>query len=251
MNNLLHRSKLFVKRNSATILTGAGVLGVVATSVMAVKATPKALILLEQAAEKKGESLTKTEIVRVAGPVYIPSIIIGASTIACIVGANVLNKRKQAALISAYALVDNSYKEYKKKVEELYGDGADVNIQHEIAKDKYKEQPIIHGDNKQLFYDAFSNRYFVSTLEDVMNAEYKLNRQIAVATGACLNEFYEFLDIPSIPAGMELGWSNGILESHYWTNWVDFQHSEEVMKDGTKYTYIFMMQEPVIDYAYY
>lgn len=44
---------------------------------------------------------------------YSPAVAIGASTIACIMGANALNRRQQVALTSAYALDQNSYKEYK------------------------------------------------------------------------------------------------------------------------------------------
>ena len=115
MNKLLRSSKLFLKRNSSTILTVVGATGVIATSVMAVKATPKALAMIEKAKEEKGEDLTKLETIKVAGPAYIPAAIAGISTIACIFGANILNKRQQAALMSAYALIDNSYKEYKNK----------------------------------------------------------------------------------------------------------------------------------------
>ena len=89
--NLLSSSKLFLKRNSSTILTCIGAAGVIATSVLAVKATPKAMALLEQSEEEKGEKLTNMEKVQVAGPAYIPAAIVGASTIACIFGANVLS----------------------------------------------------------------------------------------------------------------------------------------------------------------
>ena len=116
MNNLIHRSKHFLSRNGSTILTIMGGVGVVATSVMAVKATPKALQLLDKAEQEKGEKLTKLETVKVAAPVYIPTVLIGTSTLICVFGANVLNKHKQASLASAYALIDTSFKEYKKKV---------------------------------------------------------------------------------------------------------------------------------------
>ena len=116
MNKLVHRASLYARRNAPTILTCAGGIGVVATSVMAVKATPKALQLLEEAKAEKGDDLTKLEVVVVAGPAYIPAMVTGAATIACIFGANVLNQCQQASLASAYALIDNSYKEYKKKV---------------------------------------------------------------------------------------------------------------------------------------
>ena len=154
MNKLLSQSKRFLKRNSSTILTCVGAAGVIATTITAVKATPKAMLLIQNAEEEKGEKLTKLEVVQVAGPVYIPSIMIGASTIACIFGANALNKRSQAALMSAYALVDNSFKEYKNKVSELYGEETDMRIREELAKDKYEESGIVAEDEKQLFYDA-------------------------------------------------------------------------------------------------
>lgn len=249
MNNLLGRSKLFIKRNGSTILTVAGGLGAITTTVMAVKATPKALKTIEAVEEVKGEKLTKTEIIKVAGPAYIPTVLMGMGTLACIFGANALNKRQQASLVSAYGLMSSSYKEYKKKVVDLYGKEVDDKIRTEMAKEHFEKEKV--ADGKQLFYDDFSERYFESTLEDVLRAEANLNKQIAVATGAYLNEFYEFLGIDKIPAGNELGWCNGLLESMYWTNWVDFDHTEFETVDGVKCTLIKMMQEPVIDFAYY
>ena len=121
METLLRNTKVFWKRNGSTILTCAGAVGLVTTSVMAVKATPKALKKIEEAKEEKGEELTNLETIRVAGPTYIPTVLVGVSTIACIFGANVLNKRNQAALASAYALLDTSFKEYKGKLKEIYG----------------------------------------------------------------------------------------------------------------------------------
>ena len=253
-DKLLRSSKLFLKRNASTILTCAGSIGIVATAVVAVKATPKALRLIEEAKEEKGEELTKLEVVNVAGPVYIPAVLIGAATIAAIFGANVLNKRQQTALMSAYALVDSSYKDYKKKVEELYGEDAGRAVRNSIAEDKYAEEDDeikIDDDGKRLFFDVLSNRYFRSTMEDVLRAEYNLNRQLMISGGAYLNEFYNFLDIPEITAGKELGWSPGILESHYRASWIEFDHEEVVMDDGLECCVISMRYEPVIDFAYY
>ena len=83
--------KEFLRCNSSTILTCIGAVGVVATAVMAVKATPRALECIEEAREEKGEELTKFEVVNVAGPAYIPAVITGAATVACIFGANVIS----------------------------------------------------------------------------------------------------------------------------------------------------------------
>ena len=106
MTNLFEASKLFFKRNGSFILTCIGAVGVVATSVTAVKATPKAIKLIEKREQEKGEKLTVLETIKVAGPAYIPSLAIGVSTIACIFGANGLNKKQQASIMRAYALLD-------------------------------------------------------------------------------------------------------------------------------------------------
>lgn len=252
MNKLVGRSKLFLNRNASTILTCIGGAGVVVTSILAVKATPKALRLLESAEEEKGEKLTKLETVKVAGPVYIPAVVTGVSTIACIFGANVLNKRQQAALASAYALVDSSYKEYKNKVKELYGEEADTKIREEIVKDECEEIDIPDdNDGKQLFFDCFSNRYFRSTMEKVLDAEYQINRELVMKDYAYLNEFYEFLDIEPIESGYRLGWSNGACFTHYWQTWLDFGHEKVTTDDGLECTIITMYSEPIIDFETY
>lgn len=244
MGNLIDHSRLFLKRNSSTILTCIGGVGVVATSIAAVKATPKALTLLEESKKEKGEDLTKFEIVRIAGPVYIPALLIGVTTIACIFGANTLNKRQQAALMSAYALVDSSYKEYKGKVKELYGEEADTKIKEELAKDKYEETDISAKDGTQLFYDEFSKRYFNSTIETVQKAEYYLNRNISMRGWAEINEFYELLDIEPIDSGDTIGWSEGGNLARYWQGWIDFNHHKVVMDDGLECTIVTIFQEP-------
>ena len=250
MEKLARQVILFLKRNSSTVLTCVGAAGVIATSVFAVKATPKARMLIDEAEEVKGESLTKLEVVKVAGPAYIPTVITGTATIACIFGANVLNKRSQAALTSAYALLENSYKEYKKKVVELYGEEANNEVISSIAKEKYTDD-IQVSDNKQLFYDEFSHRYFESTLEDVIKAEYNTNRNLQCNGGVYLNEYYEFLGLEPIPGGNELGWSSGILESHYYAEWIEFDHEKVVLEDDLECCIITLRYEPVIDFAYY
>lgn len=245
---MLRHAKMFMKRNSATILTCVGGVGVITTSVMAVKATPKAMLLIENAKTEKGEDLTKFEMVKTAVPVYIPAIVAGVGTLACIFGANMLNKRQQAALMSAYALLDNSYKDYKKKVEELYGEGVKQKVAEEIAKDKYKEADIPKESNKMLFYDDFSKRYFESTMEKVQRAEYNINRDLIMRDFAMLNEFYDYLELDHIDGGDELGWTTESNFEGYWQVWLDFGHSKITMDDGRECTVITMWEEPYMDW---
>ena len=73
----------FWHRNTSTVLTCLGGVGVVTTTVMAIKATPKALKKIETAEQEKGEELSKWETVKVAGTTYLTTILVGASTNAC------------------------------------------------------------------------------------------------------------------------------------------------------------------------
>lgn len=248
--NVLQSSKLFMKRNASTILTCIGGVGVIATSATAVKATPKALRILEQVEQEKGEKLTKLEIVKAAAPVYIPSILIGASTIACIFGANALNQRQQAALMSAYALLDNSYKEYKEKVNELYGEDADKNVREGLAKDKYETGKYPLEGDKVLFYDEYSKEYFETTMEKVLKAEYLLNRDFAYHGYACLNELYALLGLPQTPYGDILGWSTDTVHEHQWYTWIDFNHTKVTMDDGLECYILEILTEPIPDFEY-
>ena len=252
VNKLMHHSKMFFKRNSSTILTCIGGAGVVATSVMAVKATPKALRLLEAKKEEKGEKLTVLETIETAGMTYVPTIITGTATIACIFGANMLNKRNQAALMSAYALLDSTYKDYQKKVNELYGEDASDNVKAEVVKDKYVDEEIeLQDDNKKLFYDEFSGRYFESTTEDVIKAEYNLNRKLADWYGVYLNEFYEMLGIEPVDYGDYLGWNSAEVYDIQWSNWIDFSHKKVTMDDGLECYIISWSVDPTFGFEDY
>lgn len=251
MNNLLRHTKLFVSRNGSTILTCMGGVGLVATAVLTATATPKAMTRVENAREEKGEELTKVETVIAAAPAYIPPVLTGLATLACMFGANTLNKRQQASLASAYALLDTSYKEFKKKVEEVHGEGAVQKVQAEIAKDKYEESDIQPEDGMKLFYDEFSGRYFESTMEKVQQAEYNINRDLNMQCYALLNDFYEYLGLIPIEGGDDLGWSADMNAEYYWQSWIDFLHHEVVMDDGLEVTIITMVIEPTLGWEDY
>ena len=256
----LRKSKLYLRRASPTILTCLAAIGVVVTSVMAVKATPKAMKLLDEAEEEKGEKLPKTEIIRAVVPAYIPSVVIGASTIACIFGANILNRKQQAALTSAYALIDSSYKEYRSKLRELYGEETHNAIIDSIAKEKCSDicitcpgiletSTLDFGDSMEpeitrTFYDSFSQRYFESSISKVIQAEYHLNRNFMFSGVIALNDFYEFLGLAKTEFGNTVGWSsyNGDI------CWIDFNHHRVTLDDGMEIFIIDMVFEPTVEW---
>lgn len=251
MNNLLRHTKLFFSRNGSTILTCMGGVGLVATAVLTATATPKAMTRVDKAREEKGEELTKVEVVIAAAPAYIPPVLTGLATLGCMFGANTLNKRQQASMASAYALVDTSFKEFKKKVGEVYGEDAVQKVQAEIAKDKYEESDIQPEDGMKLFYDDFSGRLFESTIEKVQEAEYNINRDLSMQGYATLNGFYDYLGLVPIDGGDELGWSAGMNFDYYWQEWIDFGHHKTTMGDDLECIMITMFSEPTLGWEEY
>lgn len=250
MQNFLRKAryntKVFFHRNTPTILTCIGAAGMIVTTVMAVKATPKAMKLLEEAEKEKGEELTKTEMVMVAGPAYIPSAVIGFSAIACVFGANVLNKKQSASLTSAYALMENAYKEYREKLIELYGKEADREIRDAIIRD-HGNYHVIDCDipeDKLVWVDEISGNSIVRYEREIIDAEYHLNRNFTMRGYACLNELYEFLGMPRTDYGDEVGWS---MSDGYC--WIDFEHHLVSRDDGGQPVYaIGMVFGPNADY---
>lgn len=245
----MNKMQIFLKRNSSTILTFVGVAGVIGTAVSAVKATPKAMELIEEAKEEKGCELTTTETIKVAWKPYIPTTIIGLSTIACILGANYLNTRAQASLMSAYALLDSSYQEYRKKANELYGEDADDNIKREIAKSKFDRDMILDND-KELFFDFESMQYFESTLEEVKRGEKIFNEYFSSTGYANLNTLYDSIGVPRVSYGYDMGWSTKVNDSIYGYSGVELEYEKATNDDGLECWIISMPCPPSPDYLY-
>lgn len=241
----MNKADYFLKKHSSTILTCIGASGVVLTAVLAVKETTKALSLIENAKEEKGEELTKMEVVQVAWKPYIPAIITGFSTIACIFGANLLNTRSQASLMSAYAVLDNAFKEYKNKVNELYED-TDINIKQNIIDSKFDDD-IELEDGEVLFFDYQSMQFFSSTMEKVMNAENKFLESLHARGYACINEYYDYLGIPRVDYGYQLGWFDLENNNPYNCEELEFNY-EKVMLKGRECFIITTNNPPVADY---
>lgn len=242
------KSKLYLRRNSPTILSCISAVGVIATTAMAIKVTPKAVRLIEQAVIEKGEELTVLEIVQVAGPTYIPVALVGLSTIACIFGANVLNKHQQAAITSAYMLLENAHKEYQNKVKELFGDDTDDLIKRSIARDKYIKHDISSSE-EQLFYEFNHGEFFERTKEDVLSAEYRFNLHFKSQGHASLNDFYDYLGLPRTEYGDILGWTFG--DGYHGCPWVEFEHEPLELEDGMQCYLINMPIQPTINYRDY
>ena len=206
------------RKHSPEILTGIGIAGMLSTTILAVRATPKALMLIEEKKREKkfaGEQpeFTKIEVVKTAWKPYIPAAVTGVASVACLVGASSVNARRNAALAAAYALSETTLADYKEKVVETLGEKKAQEVKDAIAKDKIENDPVtrkevvITDKGETLFYESLSGRYFKSDYESIRSAVNTLNEQLLLDDYITLNEFYEAIGLDDIqPLGDQLKW---------------------------------------------
>lgn len=226
-----------LNRNSTHILTGAAVLGVVGTTVLAVKGTPRAQQLLEDARIEKTDRtvedassfhydhtrLTPFEKVKAAWQPYLPAVLVGSATIACIIGANAIGTRRQAALAAGAAITSQAFREYREQTIEKIGENKEEEIRAAIAERHVAENPpspevLVEQGDKVLCYDTFSSRYFYSTVEDIKAAQNAVNLTIINDMYAPQNDFYAELGLARVSMGDEYGWNTDVSMNVYFTS---------------------------------
>lgn len=241
-----------LKRASPTILSCIAAIGTVATAVLAVKATPKAIEYIQMNTGYNHDGVmevpSKEEIVKATWKNYIPAVTVGLGTIVCILSANGLNRKQQATITSAYVLLENAYKEYKNKLKDIYGEETDTEVRKAVAKNNYTGDPDV-TDGKLLFYDEYSNRYFERTMEEVIDAEYHLNREFILEGDVKLNKFYELLGLPGTELGAVVGWDCESAAAFFGYQWIDFEHDLVVMDDGLECYIVHMPFAPTREFA--
>lgn len=246
---LLKNVKTVVSKHSPEILTGIGIAGMITTTVLAVRATPKVLRLMEDAEYDKGDRLTAGEKVKVAWKPYVPAAVTGVVSTACLIGASSVNAKRNAALATAYQLSRTALTEYKEKVIETIGEKKEKAVKEKIAKDKIEKNPvdktevIITEKGNTLCYDAISGRYFKSDIERIKKVINELNKRMLSEMYISLNEFYSELGLDNTRLGDELGWNiheEGLIE-------VDF--SSHIADDGTPCIVVDYLIAPRYDYS--
>lgn len=203
-----------VRKHSPEILTGIGIAGMITTTVLAVRATPKALILLEEKkAELDTDKLTPVETVKTTWLCYLPSAIVGTASVACLIGASSVNMRRNAALATAYALSESTLKDYQKRVVEEIGEKKEKAVREASTRAELERNPvskneiIITGGGDSLCYDLMCKRYFNSNIEKLRKVENDLNERLRNDNYVSLNEFYSEVGLDDVGAGYELGWN--------------------------------------------
>lgn len=222
MAQLMRVAKTSITKHSPEILTGIGIAGMITTTVLAVKATPKAIRLIEEAKEEKGEDLTKAETIKTCWKAYIPAAAICVASTACLIGASSVSIRRNAMLATAYKLSETAFSEYKEKVVETIGDEKEKVVREKVSEERIKKNPITkneiimtdYGDTQ--FYETLSGRYFKSDIEQIKKVVNYLNKDMLqdMFGTISLNEFYDELELERIDLGDELGWrvDKGLIE---------------------------------------
>lgn len=248
LSDMAKSVRTILSKHSPEILVGIGISGMVATTILAVRATPKALVLIEEAKrEKESDSLTPVETIQAAWKCYIPAAVTGMASIACIIGSNSVNAKRSAALATAYTLSENALREYKDKVVETIGEKKEKEVRNAIAKDKIEKNPvsskevILTKKGDTLCYDVLSGRYFKSDIEKLKRCMNEINRQILNDGSASLNDFYYEIGLDSIKIGDDLGWDTR-------QGLVDIEFSSQLASDGTPCLVLDFSIAPVYDY---
>lgn len=249
----LKRIRFAVQKHSPEILTGLGIAGMITATIMAVKATPKAMILIKEKKEQKYKDcepeldysapidenelihlykLTPIEIIKSTFVCYIPAVATGFISILCLIGANSVNAKRNAALATVYTISETALKEYQGKVVEAIGEKKEQAIKDMVAKDKIDKAPvssrevIVTEKGNTLCYDAVSGRYFKSDIDKIKKVENELNRRMLDEMYISLNDFYYELGLTNTRLGDELGWNID-------KGFIDLQFSSQLSDDGT------------------
>ena len=210
--------KLFVD-NSPAILTAVGVTGTVATAILTGKATYDSVVDEFMDGYETSEwqndiaqiNTTKKRIKR-HWKRYIPAMGTGVLTIAAIVGANRIGTRRAAGLAAAFSLSERAHAEYKERVVEKFGDKQERAVRDELAQERVSRNPegsreIIIVGTDVLCFDAFSGRYFQSSMETLKKAENDVNFMILNNTYASLTDFYDLVGLAKTSSSDEVGWN--------------------------------------------
>ena len=256
---------LRAKKYSPEILVVAGVIGTVASAVMACKATLKVNDILDETketVEKIHECENRTDLVEYTpedakkdltlvyvqtglklAKLYAPSVILGALSITSILASNNILRKRNVALGAAYAAIDKSFKEYRGRVIERFGETVDRELKYNIKSEKIEEKvtdPETGKDKKvkknvevsgydlaspyARFFDegctgwekdAETNLFFLRAEQNFANDRLKSRGYLF------LNEVYERLGIPTTKAGQIVGWIYDP-ENPTGDNYVDF-----------------------------
>lgn len=211
--SILKTVQTFVLRNSHHILTGLALLGVGASVALSVRADR----IMHEWDIDEFKQLTKEQRIKLYARIYAPPAIAVLATGACIVGAHSISVKRESSLLLAYEGTRSMYDRYRASIQDRLGP-EEKQIAEKAAS---KAQPvpretIVYGEGDCLFYDAYSGRYFKSTVNKIDRVVNELNYTLLREMCVSLNEFYAGIGLEGISLGDQLGWNEQRqIEIHY------------------------------------
>lgn len=227
INGLVKLGKI-VAQHSPEILTAIGIVGFISSTVTAVHNTPKAVEMLKQAEEEKGEPLKAKEVVKVTWKYYIFPVIITVLSIACILGARKIESGRTAALLTACKVTEEASERFEDATREVVGDKKYNEIKQKVAENQIKENPMFEGNvintgtGNTLYYEPLSNQYIRCSRDYIDRGINTVNKELRERDTMDVNDYLDCFQLPSIDAtttgALEWDINNGgylDLEFHY------------------------------------
>ena len=216
-----------VGKHAPEILLVLGIGEIVATVVVAVKASAKAkdelqLAEMEYENEHDGEELPVKEVVKTVAPTYIPTGIMLIGTITTIIMSHYILTKRNAALAVMLSVAQNTAAAYQDQILEKFGPKKLAQVQDEIVKKQAQDNPppeemvdmnIPSTDGLMLCYDKLSDRYFRSN-EDVIRRAFNrtLNPKLNTEMELTCNEYWDEIGLKQLPFGNDIVWKSDCKE---------------------------------------
>lgn len=213
-----------VKKYAPEILTGVSVLGLAATSYLTSRAAFKSgMIYLEDAVtnsrfdeeEEAPQFMSKKDLVQQTWKFFIPAIAVGVLTGVSIIGSNRVSNNRNIAIMSAAAIGEQAYREYREKNELSLSKPKAQKILDDISQDKVDANKdeldklvLLQKEGDVLCLEDYTGRVFLSNAEKIHRAANDTARHCINNDYASHNEFMGLLGLPWIPAGDAVGWNN-------------------------------------------
>lgn len=211
---ILQKTGLFLKRNAPTILSVAACGGVILSNYFTGKAVLKADKILN---EPHNEN-TKKQLIQT----YIPPVLTAGATIGCIIGAHLMNKKIQAAVIAAYGVLDATFQAYRAKQDPEADLQIMTEVQTELAVQEAAEPDFLQapGDDYILWKDNYRKRPFWARECDIRRGVAYANKKLLdpnFGDGGWfgMDEFYEFVKGEPEPQDGAWGWTT----DYMWEEW--------------------------------
>lgn len=196
-----------LRNESPTLLATAGVAGFISSVFMAVKVSRQANKILDDLEFDSMGTATKKDKVRAVAKIYAPTAGMMLLSTACIIGSNRIYKYRYASLLALYTISERSLQNWQEAVLEEVGRKKFEDVKEHILKPNEELPDIVFEDERTLFFDSYTGRYFrSSSIETVRKVVNDMNDTMYSEDFVALNDFYWGIGLSDVQFGNEVGW---------------------------------------------